>query len=256
MDVHLKIDTGMHRVGADPADALALAKLIDLAPELELAGTFTHFAVADDPTDPLTELQLDRLEAVCATMRDAGIDPGIVHAANSAGAIAHPRARLDLVRIGIAAYGELPAPGLAPILADQLAGHVLRPVLSLRSSVHLVRRLPAGERTSYGQHYLLERDSTVVTVPIGYADGMPRSLAAGGGEVLIGGRRRPIAGTVTMDQIIVDVGDDAVEVGDEVVLIGPQGDAVITAAEWAERSGTLAYEILSRLGTRIPRHVA
>jgi alanine racemase len=218
MDVHLKIDTGMHRVGADPAHALALAKLIDQAPELELAG--------------------------------------IVHAANSAGAIAHPHARLDLVRIGIAAYGELPAPGLAPILADQLAGHVLQPVLSLRSSVHLVRRLPAGERTSYGQHYLLERDSTVVTVPIGYADGMPRSLASGGGEVLIGGRRRPIAGTVTMDQIIVDVGDDAVEVGDEVVLIGPQGAAVITAAEWAERTGTLAYEILSRLGTRIPRHVA
>ena len=256
MSVHLKIDTGMHRVGADPTDALALARLIDQAPELELAGTFTHLAVADDPTDPLTEVQLDRFGAVCATIRDAGIDPGLVHAANSAGAIAHPRARLDLVRIGIAAYGELPAPGLAPILADQLAGDVLKPVLSLRSSVHSVRRLAAGERTSYGQQYLLERGSTVVTIPIGYADGMPRSLAAGGGEVLIGGRRRRIAGTVTMDQIIVDVGDDAVEVGDEVVLIGAQGDAEITAAEWGERTGTLAYEILSRIGTRIPRYVA
>jgi alanine racemase len=129
-------------------------------------------------------------------------------------------------------------------------------VLSLRSRVHLVRRLTAGERTSYGQLYRLERDSTVVTVPIGYADGVPRSLAAGGGEVLIGGRRRPIAGTVTMDQLIVDVGDDAVRSGDEVVLIGAQGDEEITASEWGERTGTVAYEILSRLGTRIPRRVA
>ena len=255
MSVHLKVDTGMHRVGADPTDALELARLIDQAAELDLVGTFTHLAVADDPTDPFTGLQLDRFEVVCAAIHSAGVDPGLVHASNSAGAIAHSRARLDLVRIGIAAYGELPSSRLAPVLADQLGGQELRPVLSLRSSVHLVRRLAAEERTSYGQLYRLDRDSTVVTVPIGYADGVPRSLAAGGGEVLIGGRRRPIAGTVTMDQIIVDVGDDAIRVGDEVVLIGAQGDEEITASEWAERTGTLAYEILSRLGTRIPRRV-
>jgi alanine racemase len=256
MSVHLKIDTGMHRVGADPADALDLARLIDQAAELDLVGTFTHLAVADDPSDPFTGLQLDRFEEVCAAVRGAGIDPGLLHAANSAGAIAHGRARLDLVRIGIAAYGELPSPLLAPILAEQLDTEVLRPVLSLRSSVHVVRRLAAGERTSYGQLYRLDRDSTVVTVPIGYADGVPRSLAAGGGEVLIGGRRRAIAGTVSMDQLIVDVGDDVVRSGDEVVLIGAQGDEEITASEWAERTGTIAYEILSRLGTRIPRRIA
>jgi alanine racemase len=256
LSVHLKVDTGMHRVGVDLDDAPIRARSIADAPGLELAGTFTHLAVADDPADPFTGVQLDRFEAACAAIEDAGIDPGILHAANSAAAIAHPRARFDLVRIGIAAYGELPAPGLGSVLAGELHGGVLQPVLSLRSRVHLTRRLTAGERTSYGQQYLLERDSTVVTVPIGYADGLPRSLAAAGGEVLIGGRRRPIAGTVTMDQIIVDVGDDDVAVGDEVVLIGSQGDAVITAAEWAERTGTLSYEILARLGTRIPRTVA
>jgi alanine racemase len=255
MSVHLKIDTGMHRVGADPADAPALARLIDEAAELELVGTFTHLAVADDPGDPFTGLQLDRFEEVCAAIRGAGVDPGLLHAANSAGAIAHSRARLDFVRIGIAAYGELPSPELAPVVADLLGAEALRPVLSLRSRVHVVRRLAAGERTSYGLRYRLDRDSTVVTVPIGYADGVPRSLAAAGGEVLIGGRRRPIAGLVTMDQLIVDVGDDAVVSGDEVVLIGTQGDEAITASEWAERTGTINYEILSRLGTRIPRRV-
>jgi alanine racemase len=167
MSVHLKIDTGMHRVGADPSDAAGLARAIDQATELDLVGTFTHLAVADDPTDPFTGVQLDRFEEVVAAIRSAGVDPGLLHASNSAGAIAHSRARLDLVRIGIAAYGELPSSRLAPVLAEELDGQVLRPVLSLRSSVHLVRRLAAGERTSYGQLYRLDRDSTVVTVPIG-----------------------------------------------------------------------------------------
>jgi alanine racemase len=256
MSVHLKIDTGMHRVGADLGDAVELARGIDQAAELELVGTFTHLAVADDPSDPFTDLQLDRFEEAVAAIESAGVDPGLLHAANSAGAIAHSRARLDLVRIGIAAYGELPSSRLAPILTEGLDNEVLRPVLSLRSSVHFVRRLAAGERTSYGQLYRLDRDSTVVTVPIGYADGLPRSLASAGGEVLIGGRRRRIAGSVTMDQIIVDVGDDDVRAGDDVVLIGAQGDEEITASEWAERTGTIAYEILSRLGTRIPRRLA
>ena len=264
MSVQLKIDTGMHRVGAwIPGTQAALrprlANLIDRCRRARGSSElFTHLAVlADEPrTDPFTRLQLERFEEVCAAIRSAGIDPGLVHAANSAGAVAHERARLDFVRIGIAAYGQLPSPRLAPILAVQIGGERLRPVLSLRSSVHLVRRLAAGERTSYGRKYLLARDSTVVTVPIGYADGVPRSLAASGGEVLIGGRRRPIAGTVTMDQIIVDVGDDDVSVGDEVVLIGAQGDEEITATEWAERTGTIAYEILTGLSARIPRRIA
>lgn len=253
--VHLKVDTGMHRVGADPADVLALATAIEQADYLELEGLFTHLAVADEPDNPFTALQLDRFEEVSGVLAAAGINPRRLHAANSAAAIAHPRARLDFVRVGIAAYGQLPAAALAPILAHGLAsGDALRPVLSLRSSVHLLRRLPAGERTSYGQRYELETSSVVATVLIGYADGLPRLLGERGGEVLIGGRRRRIAGTVTMDQIVVDLGDDdEVAVGDEVVLLGKQGDEEITAAEWADVTGTIAYEVLARLGPRVPR---
>jgi alanine racemase len=253
--VHLKIDTGMHRVGADPADALSLAAAITSAAHLELEGLFTHLALADKSEDPFTDVQLDRFEAVRDDLASAGIHARVLHAANSAGAIAHPRSRLDLVRVGIAAYGQLPAPALAPILARELAaGDALVPVLSLRSSVHLIGRLGAGERTSYGQHYELGADSVVATVLIGYADGLPRLLGERNGAVLIGGRRRPIAGTVTMDQIVVDLGnDDSVAVGDEVVLLGRQGDAEITAWEWAEATGTIAYEVLARLGPRVAR---
>lgn len=256
--LHLKVDTGMHRLGVAPDDAPALAEAIATARELELEGIFTHLAVADELDDPFTEVQLDRLDAVLASLKEQGISPGLVHAANSAGAIAHPRARRDLVRIGIAAYGVVPNPSLVPVLSGQLHnGEYLRPVMSLVAKVQSVRHLQAGEKTSYGQLYELASNSIVVTVPIGYADGLPRALGSSGGEVLIGGRRCRIAGTVTMDQIVVDVGEGAeVEVGAEVVLIGSQGDEVITAWEWAEKCNTIAYEIVSRIGTRVPRRLA
>ena len=258
MSVHLKIDTGMHRVGADPADAVELARLIDAGararPRRDLHPPRGRRRTRAIPS-PDCSSTASRRSARRSTA--PGSIPALLHAANSAGAIAHRRARLDLVRVGIAAYGELPSPALAPVARrSSSAGEALRPVLSLRSSVHLVRRLRAGERTSYGQLYRLERDSTVVTVPIGYADGVPRSLAAGGGEVLIGGRRRPIAGTVTMDQLIVDCRRRRRPHRRRGGADRPQGDEEITASEWAERTGTIAYEILCRLGTRIPRRVA
>ena len=255
--VHLKVDTGMHRLGVDVTEAVALAMVIADSDQLELEGLFTHLAVADEVENTFTEMQLDRLDSVVAKLVANDIAPRVVHAANSAGAIAHPASRRDLVRIGIAAYGALPALELEGVLARQLgANEHLRPVLSLVAKVTSARRLNAGERTSYGQRYQLTRDSTVVTVPIGYADGLPRALGAAEGEVLIGGRRCRIAGTVTMDQIVVDVGPDAtVKVGDEVVLIGRQGDEEITAWEWAKKCDTIAYEVLSRLGSRIPRRL-
>ena len=254
--LHLKIDTGMHRLGAEPEEALALASSILQARRLAFEGLFTHLAVADEPENQMTAIQLDRFDEVRATLFAAGIHPEVVHAANSAAAIAHPRARYDLVRIGIAAYGHMPAPALANAPEFRTLGTALQPVLSLVSSVQTLRRLRAGERTSYGLRYELMRDSTVATVPIGYADGLPRLLGERGGEVLIGGRRRKIAGTVTMDQIIVDLGDDeSVQTGDEVVLIGRQGAEEITTWEWAVRTGTIAYEILTRLGPRIPRRL-
>jgi alanine racemase len=246
LDVHVKVDTGMHRVGADPDVALDVARAVVDRSELRLAGVWTHLAVADEPDNPFTEEQLDRFDRVRAALEAGGIDCGTVHAANSAGAIAHPRARHDLVRCGIALYGVAPS--------GELDGSIeLSPVMSVKARVSMVRHVPAGDGISYGLRYRFERPSTVATVPLGYADGVPRALSAGGGEVLIGGRRRPIAGTVTMDQLMVDCGPDSVARGDEVVLIGAQGTERITADEWAQRVGTIAYEIVCGIGPRVPR---
>jgi len=245
--VHVKVDTGMHRVGADPDRAVTIARDVAARPELELEGLCTHFAVADEPDDPYTGEQLARFRKVVDRLAAEGIRPDLLHAANSAGAIAFPDARLDLVRCGIALYGLAPSPELAA----ECAG--LRPAMAVKARVLFAKRVEAGERLSYGLRYRLERDATVATVPIGYADGLPRRLSETGGQVLIGGRRRPIAGTVTMDQITVDCGDDPVRPGDEVVLLGRQGDEEITAWDWAGRLGTVAYEIVCGISSRVPR---
>ncbi len=244
--VHLKVDTGMHRVGCSVEDATELVDAVAASPELELGGLCTHLAVADEPDNPYTDEQLDRFDELVRALEARDARPQYVHAANSAGLLAHPRARYDLVRAGIALYGVPPA----PVLADRVA---LQPALSLRACVSHVKDLPAGSRMSYGLRYELERPSRVATVPIGYADGVPRNLGVAGGEVLVGGRRARIAGTVTMDQLMVDVGDAVVEIGDEVVLLGAQGDDEITAGEWADHLGTIAYEIVTGIGTRVPR---
>ena len=245
--VHLKVDTGMHRVGCAPSDAVALAEKIASHAELDFEGVCTHLAVADEPEHDYTAAQLAAFDAVLAELGDRGLRPPIVHAANSAGLLAQPAAaRYDLVRLGIALYGVPPAPALA----DRV---VLQPVLALKARVSHVKELPAGARLSYGLRYELSRPSVVATVPAGYADGVPRNLGLAGGEVLVRGRRRPIAGSVTMDQLMVDAGDGPVDVGDEVVLLGRQGDEEITASEWATRLGTIAYEIVSGIGPRVPR---
>ncbi|MCU1454491.1 MAG: alanine racemase [Acidimicrobiales bacterium] len=244
--VHLKVDTGMHRVGAQPDEVGAVAKELSDAPGLVLASVWTHCAVADEPGNPFTDRQLDRYEAVLADLAAADITPPLRHAANSATTLDHPRGRYDLVRCGIVLYGLAPSPALAD-RAD------LRPALSLVARVSHVKRLAAGERLSYGRRYACPQDTTIATVPVGYADGVPRRLAAMGGAVLVGGRRRPIAGTVTMDQLMVDCGDDPVAVGDEVVLIGAQGDQRISADEWADRLDTISYEIVCGIGPRVPR---
>lgn len=244
--VHLKVDTGMHRVGADPVSAVGLALAIE-----RLGGVWTHFAVADVVDDPYTDRQAERFEAVLADLAAAGVRPALRHASNSAGALGHPRRRYDMVRCGIALYGVAPSPAMAGLVAD------LRPALSLRAQVSYVKEVEAGEGVSYGLRYRLAERSTVATVPIGYADGVPWRLGVCGGEVLIGGRRRPIAGAVTMDQITVDCGPDtSVHAGDEVVLLGRQGDERIGAQEWADRIGTIPYEILCGIGARVPREYA
>ncbi|MCU1499788.1 MAG: alr [Acidimicrobiales bacterium] len=244
--VHLKVDTGMHRVGAQPDEVLGLARAITEDPGLQLASVFTHCAVADEPASEFTAEQLRRYGEVLDVLADAGIAVPLRHAANTAGAIAHPAARFDLVRCGIGIYGLDPSPALA--------GRVpLRPAMALRSRVSHVKRVAAGEGVSYGLRYRPERETTIATVPLGYADGMARRLSSTGGEVLVGGHRRPIAGTVTMDQFLIDCGDDPVAVGDEVVLLGRQGSERVGAEEWAERLGTISYEIVCGISPRVPR---
>jgi alanine racemase len=214
---------------------------------------WTHFAVADDPDDPFTAVQSDRFDAVLHELAGLGVRPPLAHACNSAGLLTHPSARHDLVRCGLAIYGVAPSPALARSAAD------LRPVLSLKARVSLVKEVAAGEGVSYGLRFRAERPTVVATVPIGYADGVPWRLSAVGGEVLLGGRRRAVAGAVTMDQLMVDCGQDtpedggSVRAGDEVVLLGRQGDEAIGAWDWAGRLGTIAYEVLCGIGDRVPR---
>ena len=209
-------------------------------------GLWTHFATADEPENPFLDVQLERFRQAVAAVRADGIDVPILHAANSAATMLRPDTHFDLVRVGIAMYGVPPGPAL------QGAAASLRPAMTVRSRVALTHRVPAGDAVSYGLTYRLERDATIATVPIGYADGYPRALS-NRAEVLIGGRRLRVAGTVTMDQLLVDCGDDEVRAGDEVILLGRQGEEEITAAELADRAGTIGYEIVSRVGARVPR---
>jgi alanine racemase len=248
--VHVKVDTGMHRVGAPPSEAVSLALEIAASPQLDLGGFWTHFAVSDEVDDPYTAEQVGRFRQALDALAAAGVAPHLRHAANSGGALWHPDSRFDMVRCGIALYGL--APG-----ADGIERHpvpLLRPALSFKARVSFVKTVPSGERLSYGLRYRLEQHSVIATVPVGYADGVTRCLSEAGGVVLVGGRRRPIAGTVTMDQILVDCGPgSSVAVGDEVVLLGRQGDEEITAWEWAGRTGSIAYEVVCGVSGRVPR---
>ena len=258
--VHVKVDTGMHRVGAPMADAPAILRAVADDPLLVFEGLWTHLAVADGVSADDRDFTLGQLASFDAVLRDldaAHALPTLVHAANTAGAIVYPGARYNMVRCGIGLYGYLPGPTATVALAAAGAeGATLRPALSLHARVVSVRTLEEGARPSYGRLRPLPTRSVVATVPLGYADGVPRALFAKGYSVLIGGRRRPLAGMVTMDQIVVDCGDDtSVRPGDEVVLLGRQGDEEITADEWADLLGTISYEVLCGIGPRVPRTV-
>ena len=239
LGVHLKVDTGMHRVGAAPSDVDSLVAAIRGTPKLDVAALWTHFSVADEDPD-YTRHQISVFDEVIARH-----DVPISHLANTAGAILFPEARRSLCRIGLGTYGLHPCPETV----DEID---LIPAMRLVTHVSHVQRLPAGERPSYGRTKELTEDSYVVTAPVGYADGFARSLTEFG-SALIGGRRYPLAGTVTMDQIVINVGDDRPDLGDEVVLLGLQGDDEIKAEEWAEELGTISYEVVCSIGPRVPR---
>jgi alanine racemase len=250
--VHVKIDTGMHRVGASLGDAASVVAAVEAeAPRLRLAGVFTHLACADEPLRPETSAQLDRFDAIVDALPRR---PPLVHAANSAGGLAHPRSRRDLVRMGIALYGIEPGSGVAEYCSELL------PVMSLHARVSAVKVVQPGGAVSYGGRWTASEPTVIATVPLGYADGVPRRLGGCGGEVLIGGQRRRIAGSVTMDQLMIDCGPPrasgdglGVAVGDPVVLLGRQGDEQIRAEEWAEALGTIGYEIVCGISARVAR---
>ncbi|MYH00851.1 MAG: alanine racemase [Acidimicrobiaceae bacterium] len=250
--VHLKVDTGMHRMGAVPGELGAVAgALLEAGSTLHIEGVWTHLAVADAPDDPFTAEQLRRFDEALATLRGYGLRTGVVHAANSAGLLAHADARRDLVRAGIAVYGVPPSPELDGVVP-------LEPAMELVSRVTAVRTVAPGESVSYGRHWWAAEPTRVATVAIGYADGIRRSSGPAGVEVLVRGRRCPIVGVVTMDQLMVAIDpaiSDQVIPGDEVVLIGRQGAEEITATEIARRLGTIAYEVLTSVSARVPRVV-
>jgi alanine racemase len=244
--VHLIVDTGMHRIGCSPREIAELARL-SVEGGIEVEGLASHFAVADGGEEgrQATHEQIRRFEVAQAQLAAVGVAPKIVHIANSAGAIAYPSSRYDMVRCGMAMYGYSPS--------EHVFTAGLKPILTLKARVSHVQRLESGEAVSYGLMRRLSVPSTIATVPIGYADGVPRRLFERGGELLLGGQRVPIAGTVTMDQLMIDAGDQSVRLGDEVVLIGRQGQESISANEWAELCETTVYEILTRLGPRLLR---
>lgn len=245
--VHLKVDTGMHRVGVPVASATARVEQIIAAKSLQLDGVYTHFAAADLPSHDETAKQQRRFDDFVAELDRKKLRPKYVHTSNSAAVLRSLNAVTDIARVGIAIYG------IAPSNETETVARGLRPAMSLHARVSHVQRLEAGEGVSYGLRTRLEKSANIATLPLGYADGVPRRLWSVGGEVLIGGKRCPIVGVVTMDQLMVNCGEIDVKIGDQAVLLGVQGDEVISANEIATRLDTIGYEIVCGVSARVPR---
>jgi alanine racemase len=247
--VHVKYDSGMGRLGnPDPQAVLELARACDADPSLQLAGVWTHFATADEPGSAFFDEQLGRFEVVAAAVK-AEFPAVLAHAANSAAVFRDRRAHFDMARCGVAIYG------LDPFQGDP-AERGLAPALSLRSYVADVKRFAPGASAGYGQRWVASEETCVGVVPLGYGDGVRRGLS-NNAEVLVGGRRYPVVGTVSMDNITIDLGaDSAVSPGAEAVLIGAQEGDEIRAEEVAARLGTINYEITCGVSARVPRRAA
>ena len=241
---HLKIDTGMNRLGLRHDNLPRTVPELLASPNLELSGLYTHFATADDPEHALMEEQRLRFERAREALAARGVRPALVHAAGSAALLRDARVWYDLVRPGLLLYGVVPPP-----LASTLD---LRPALSLRSRLVAVKHIRAGEAVSYGARFVAPRPTRIAVVPAGYADGIDTRMA-GRGTALVRGRRAPIVGSICMDMLMLDITDIEAWPGDEVVLIGRQGDERIDIREVAAAIGTIPWEILCRLGSRIER---
>ena len=243
--IHLKIDTGMERIGVHSYSARTFIEAAVASRWCELKGIYSHLACADDPASPMTLQQLERFQEACGHIERLGAPMPLRHLANSGGVLHFPQTWLDMVRPGILMYGVLPDPASRGTVD-------VRPAMSLASQVVYFKVVKAGNTVSYGATWTAARDTRVVTVPIGYGDGYPRSLSSRG-EVLIRGQRHPIVGRICMDQFMVDVGEGSAWNEDEVILIGAQGGERITVETVARQAGTIPYEILVGLNDRIPR---
>jgi len=246
--VHLKIETGMWRGGATreqwPAIS-AMARAEEQSGAIRVRGIYTHLARADEPGAPTTVAQLHELQAAREQAVSCGLNPEVVHAANSAAALATPQAHLDMVRAGIAIYGLNPVLGVSPPVS-------LRPAMALEATLIGCKSAPASVGVSYGHTHVTHDETYLGLVPLGYADGIPRN-ASSNGDVLVAGRRHPIVGRICMDQFVVDLGRTPPDGLPDVVLFGPGSRGEPTAEEWARRTGTIHYEIVSRIGARVPR---
>ncbi|MBO0827889.1 MAG: alanine racemase [Streptosporangiales bacterium] len=248
--VHLKADTGLSRGGATPAewpDLVAAAAKYEADGVVQVVGVWSHLARADEPGHPSIARQLAAFGAALDQAAAAGLRPRLRHLANSPATLTLPAARYDMVRPGLACYGLTPVPQLGPP-----ATFGLRPAMTLLGRLAGVKRVPAGAGVSYGHTYVTDRETTLALVPLGYGDGVPRA-ASSRAEVLLAGRRRRIAGRVCMDQFVVDLGDDAASPGDEALLFGPGDAGEPTAQDWARLLDTISYEIVTRVGARVPR---
>ncbi|MBD0839142.1 alanine racemase [Streptomyces sp. TRM68416] len=249
--VQLKADTGLGRNGCQPgedwAELVREALAAEAAGLIRITGLWSHFACADEPGHPSVARQLDLFREMVADAERQGVRPEVRHIANSPATLTLPESHFDLVRTGIAVYGVSPSPELG-----SPADFGLRPVMTLSASLALVKRVAGGHGVSYGHHYSTPGETTLGLVPVGYADGVPRH-ASGSGPVLVDGKWRTVAGRVAMDQFVVDLGGDEPAVGTEAVLFGPGDRGEPTAEDWAQAAGTIAYEIVTRIGTRVPR---
>ncbi|MEV5772670.1 alanine racemase [Streptomyces antimycoticus] len=248
--LHLKADTGLGRSGCQPADWPALvdeARAAEAEGAIRVTGLWSHFACADEPGHPSIGAQLSVFRDMVAHAEQAGLRPEVRHLANSPATLTVPESHFDLVRTGIATYGISPSSELGAA-----ADFGLRPVMTLSAALASVKRVPGGHGVSYGHRYVTPGETTLALVPVGYGDGIPRH-ASGTGPVLVAGKWRTIAGTVAMDQFVVDLGGDTAAPGDEAVLFGPGDRGEPTAEDWARAVGSIAYEIVTRISARIPR---
>lgn len=250
--VQLKVDTGLSRGGAafgDWSALVALARILEAEGAIRVTGIWSHFSASEDPADPTSELQEKVFAEAVAIAEKAGLRPEVRHLANSAGALLRPSSRLDLVRVGIATYGIDPAPGVE---GSPWADLGLVPAMTVRAAVALVKRIDAGVGVSYNHTWVAEEPTTVGLIPVGYAEGIQRR-GGNRASVWVEGARRPVRGTVCMDQIVVDLGDAPVAPGAEAILWGTGAAGEPTAQDWAEASETIAYEVVTRIGGRMKR---